>query len=762
MMMRQQTVVGSPEDSSSSPQHGSPRRSALSPRSISSDSSFHTGGNGSLSYAGSVIGHDDPTLVHTNVKGNIRHRSDDKTVHSEALDSFLTVSFSEEERQESSGDEERRSVQSLTDEEPRQELKRQDSSGDEQRRSVQIFADEELRKELVELDRAQDAWRIKQQVGSGDMDDTGDFYVKEAGGFTPSSPRRKKLTFVPNKGIIYEEVGKRQETIYEEEELKEKVESHSMQPQRSEIRADTTASQSQQRKMEMVIKATSPRRRQREQQGVVANTLLNLPPRQYQRTDDMANTSYDQLPQQYQSEKGMPGIHDQSDQRRTQQGVASSISKELHLQQTQEKIANTVTDQQQNVDQSNDSKKIDPGAVDVEILMASFATSPTQSEDSELDFEYPSTDGDQSVVSKKNESCTTVVDDAEPCDRAKDRNIVDIEDNIMYSNTLTNAEPEDNESIIKAVQARLYDFSSNNRSEVPYGTDHPEQLPTKSGLFAAKSNNTPWKSKINIWSRSQALASQVDASNDEDDVDFDVHSGFDPRRLKFCIMNCCLAFVIIVAIVCAVLLGVELKGTRNNGSSSVMESNENQETTQPTASPIESVRIGISDAIIISGKKIEDKSSSVYPKPPVQIPTEEPSRHSQAPMLDSNAVEEKLHMIAGDGIYNTSTPQYAAYDWLLSKDPANLDFGSSTEEEVNQRYIAAVFYFAMNGGDWIEQYGFLEDSHVCDWNDGSNRNTMGITCDSSNKITGFAINENNLRGQLPGELQELTGMTFFN
>ena len=96
--MRIQRTVRTSDDPSSPSWHGSPRYDTRSPRSINSEGTFER----SSSIASSIIGHDDPTLVHANFKGNSRGKREEaiKHSHSEALDSFLTVSFSEEENRD--------------------------------------------------------------------------------------------------------------------------------------------------------------------------------------------------------------------------------------------------------------------------------------------------------------------------------------------------------------------------------------------------------------------------------------------------------------------------------------------------------------------------------------------------------------------------------------------------------------------------------------------------------------------------------------
>ena len=67
------------------------------------------------------------------------------------------------------------------------------------------------------------------------------------------------------------------------------------------------------------------------------------------------------------------------------------------------------------------------------------------------------------------------------------------------------------------------------------------------------------------------------------------------------------------------------------------------------------------------------------------------------------------------------TPQNKAALWIadqdelqvpLPSDPANYD----TSYQFVQRYIMAVFYFALDGPKWTNQISFLSSKDVCDWN----------------------------------------------
>lgn len=131
---------------------------------------------------------------------------------------------------------------------------------------------------------------------------------------------------------------------------------------------------------------------------------------------------------------------------------------------------------------------------------------------------------------------------------------------------------------------------------------------------------------------------------------------------------------------------------------------------------------------IVSGRDDSDESTST-------------SSPSASVVASRPPAEEILVGISGDAIYDPTTPQYAAYDWLQNEDPANLDLENISEQELSERYVAALFYFSLNGDNWVEKYGFLDESHVCEWSNGSPQNKLGITCDSPGTVDGFLVSK---------------------
>lgn len=111
---------------------------------------------------------------------------------------------------------------------------------------------------------------------------------------------------------------------------------------------------------------------------------------------------------------------------------------------------------------------------------------------------------------------------------------------------------------------------------------------------------------------------------------------------------------------------------------------------------------------------------------------------------------------------NTNSPQYKAYEWLDKVDDRIVC--PVAANEITQRYIVAVLYFAMNGSGWKKCQAdtdigpcdtgerWLSLFHVCQW--------YGLECDEGTKaLTKITLKDNGLDGTLPTELFTLDGLT---
>ncbi len=105
--------------------------------------------------------------------------------------------------------------------------------------------------------------------------------------------------------------------------------------------------------------------------------------------------------------------------------------------------------------------------------------------------------------------------------------------------------------------------------------------------------------------------------------------------------------------------------------------------------------------------------------------------------------EESLTKIAQgvssqEALDTPDSPQARALEWLIEHDAAKVtpSAGRSEDEQVQERYILAVFYYATGGVDWFDSFYFLSQNHVCNW-----KNLdfgMGVQCeDGSPTVTGL-------------------------
>ena len=105
---------------------------------------------------------------------------------------------------------------------------------------------------------------------------------------------------------------------------------------------------------------------------------------------------------------------------------------------------------------------------------------------------------------------------------------------------------------------------------------------------------------------------------------------------------------------------------------------------------------------------------------------------------------------------DNTTPQYEAAWWLAAVDPAMLDFATTPMEDVVERYILALLYYATNGENWKDQEGFLSAEQVCFWG------SVGCRGDPL-RVSRIELEKNDLMGSLPTELgllSEITQLSF--
>jgi hypothetical protein len=91
-------------------------------------------------------------------------------------------------------------------------------------------------------------------------------------------------------------------------------------------------------------------------------------------------------------------------------------------------------------------------------------------------------------------------------------------------------------------------------------------------------------------------------------------------------------------------------------------------------------------------------------------PTSAPTPQSEYEFL-----EDIFLPISGDVLFNETTPQYQALNWLAFDDPAMLPLKQTNTSILIGRYVLAVVYYSTGGPDWFDQMHFLSNRSFCDW-----------------------------------------------
>ena len=79
-------------------------------------------------------------------------------------------------------------------------------------------------------------------------------------------------------------------------------------------------------------------------------------------------------------------------------------------------------------------------------------------------------------------------------------------------------------------------------------------------------------------------------------------------------------------------------------------------------------------------------------------------------------------------LISAGTYQNTAVNWMVQEfQKQGLDFDKINPTTLLERYALAAFYYATNGDDWDDDYNFLTEASVCDWNFGLVKDWKGRT-----------------------------------
>jgi hypothetical protein len=261
---------------------------------------------------------------------------------------------------------------------------------------------------------------------------------------------------------------------------------------------------------------------------------------------------------------------------------------------------------------------------------------------------------------------------------------------------------EETDEIVREVRRRLISLAG-AKSENPETSDAWDPNPPPSSSLCGSSTWTPVDKEATTPTRTKdksPLASKSDLSlsdSDEDKCSF-------WKRWRCCIIVLAMILLLILAIVTASV--VRSKNKKEDHSIQNVAASRPpalRATSSPTAAP------------------------TLGPPAPTEGPTSEPSLSVLGAAME--LIQNRIHLLSGDALWDETTPQHAAYDWLINSDDGGNPIDTVPIDIITERYVMALFFFGMNGEAWPMRFGFLSGVSVCDWNDDASG--LGVFCDDS-------------------------------
>ena len=172
-------------------------------------------------------------------------------------------------------------------------------------------------------------------------------------------------------------------------------------------------------------------------------------------------------------------------------------------------------------------------------------------------------------------------------------------------------------------------------------------------------------------------------------------------------------------------------------------------------------------AILAATKSKEPKTKyvsdpTISPAPTLSpTASPQPSRSSSPSQSPSTTYEKNLPTVMkelaltlsnSETLNDPSSPQSKAVEWLVEDE---LEHQKGWDViELTQRYVLAVLYHSTRGYEWSNYApeSWFQASSVCEW-------SSHVICNENGAISSLSLGRDNLRGNIPIELDALTAMT---
>lgn len=141
---------------------------------------------------------------------------------------------------------------------------------------------------------------------------------------------------------------------------------------------------------------------------------------------------------------------------------------------------------------------------------------------------------------------------------------------------------------------------------------------------------------------------------------------------------------------------------------------------------------------------------------------------SLAPVIDVNQLTptdlkmfDKFKELSGEEVFkNPSSPQHRAVQWMFKTDTMQMNYDS---ENLYQRYILTILYFMMDDEE-DKCFEIVSGTNECSWA-GKSVNGLSwerITCDTELDLKYLKLNDCNLEGPIPIEIQKLSNLNYLD
>ena len=156
--------------------------------------------------------------------------------------------------------------------------------------------------------------------------------------------------------------------------------------------------------------------------------------------------------------------------------------------------------------------------------------------------------------------------------------------------------------------------------------------------------------------------------------------------------------------------------------------------------------------VVLPSDTEEPTPTETTPPLPTPPPITSPPTPSSTPKITSarySEVADILFPILGVTELLEGSNEFKAMEWIVDDDPASLSIQTTPTQQLVERFVLALLYFATSGSDWVDDDDWIGIRPVC--------MCSMVTC-VDDEVQELHMRENNLVGSIPSEIGLLTNL----